>query len=660
MSDETADDHTLALEHREIPLAQLREDFYRTSPTELQRRGTAFMIQRETVAHHNQFGGVICDSIGLGKTLMTLSAIVEQLYTTMQTTGHRQKTLVVASSTVCQEWVHQAQDHLVAGTLRVKLYHGPQRQCLSQDDYDVLVTTYSLVTTEFSKEAHIGDDTIPSHWKGLRGQRSPFDADFDRVVLDEAHAIRNASTKTSSACCHIRARCRWAITATPVFNDIHDWYGIIKFLDAFPYCVKETFSNFITRVVTRHPHAAVNIIREFLLPIEIRRGKHHLQLPPLTEEVMYVDLSQDERLFYDAYFDFSRDTIERLFSVQGWLRNTGWGRQGNNMAARARFAILSMILRLRQACVHPQLVIDSIRGDSHDNDHNVPQDSLYSGAIERLHALLEQRQAGNSPDECAVCLVNEPHEVIVPCGHVFCDTCAATLFALGNPRCPLCREPIHSHVPVSHVLEVMDGDGNEQAVENDDLDVRVERPRQWNDVGTKVQHVIDHFEQELRREPTTKALFFSQWLGVLDILQEELTRREIPFLRIDGNVKHASDRYSTQREFNQSETTRVLLCSLHCTNQGMNLQGANVVYLFDLWWNDAVEEQAGGRIHRVGQTKPCKIYHVVARGTIEEKILELQSRKRTIADATTGSKRLRDDWEYTLRSLLDRPSEVNN
>lgn len=649
--------HAEALEHKEIPLAELRTHFYATQPTELQRRGTGFMLHRETEAAHNQYGGVICDCIGLGKTLMTLSTIVEQLYSTRETAQRDEKTLIVASSTVMQEWINQALTHLRPNVLRVVEYHGPARSCPPLESFDILVTTYALVAREYRQEAFQTAAGTTCHWKGARGHESPFQYVFDRVVLDEAHTIRNPRTATSAACCALQATRRWALTATPVFNDIADWYGIINFLDAFPYCVKETFDHFISRQMFTKPHETVDTLNRFLLPIQLLRGKHHLELPPLTEETLWVDLSESERLFYDAYFDYSRDTIERLFSMQGWLRRTGWGRQGQNIASRARFSILTTILRLRQACVHPQMVIDAIRdaGDRERAGSQHPPEAfngtgLYESAVQRLRMALEQRSDGSSIDECAVCLTNEPESALVPCGHVLCTLCAETLTAMGNARCPLCRQFYSSHIPIDEALR--EPPASDAQHDSNDDEVRIERPRLWASPGSKIGTVLEHLTARIADDPTTKALFFSQWIGALDIMCSELDRRGIRYTRIDGSIKHARDRFAIQHSFNTDPAITVLVCSLQCTNQGINLQGANIVYLFDVWWNDAIERQAGGRIHRVGQTRPCSVYHVIARETIEERIQEMQRRKRSIADATTGVRALHENWEVMVRSLL--------
>lgn len=128
-----------------------------------------------------------------------------------------------------------------------------------------------------------------------------------------------------------------------------------------------------------------------------------------------------------------------------------------------------------------------------------------------------------------------------------------------------------------------------------------------------------------------KALVFSQWTGFLDLVEPHLRERGVRFNRLDGTT---SDRAGVVREFqDQDDGPQVMLLSLKAGGVGLNLTAADHVFLLDLWWNPAVEQQAADRAHRIGQENPVFIHRLVSRGTVEEKILALQNSKRAIADA---------------------------
>jgi superfamily II DNA or RNA helicase len=134
-----------------------------------------------------------------------------------------------------------------------------------------------------------------------------------------------------------------------------------------------------------------------------------------------------------------------------------------------------------------------------------------------------------------------------------------------------------------------------------------------------------------------RALVFSQWPSLLKRVIPRLDAKKIKYLYLDGGTK---ERGELQTRWNQSDGPPIFLISLKAGGTGMNLVGADHVIHLDPWWNPAVEQQATDRAHRIGQTRPVMVYKLVARGTVEEKILELQARKKALADATIDAERM--------------------
>jgi SNF2 family DNA or RNA helicase len=130
-----------------------------------------------------------------------------------------------------------------------------------------------------------------------------------------------------------------------------------------------------------------------------------------------------------------------------------------------------------------------------------------------------------------------------------------------------------------------------------------------------------------------KALVFSQWTSLLDLVEPHLVAASIPFTRLDGKT---TDRESVVREFQGEGGPPVMLVSLKAGGTGLNLTAADHVFLLDPWWNPAVEDQAADRAHRIGQDRPVMVYRIVAKDTVEERIFGLQQRKRAIADVALG------------------------
>ncbi len=127
-----------------------------------------------------------------------------------------------------------------------------------------------------------------------------------------------------------------------------------------------------------------------------------------------------------------------------------------------------------------------------------------------------------------------------------------------------------------------------------------------------------------------KMLLFSQFTSMLDILKKKLKERKIPFYVLEGSTKK-EDRLAQVKAFNEDDTP-VFLISLKAGGTGLNLTGADIVIHYDPWWNLSAQNQATDRAHRIGQKKNVSIYKLIAKNTIEEKIMALAQKKQSLAE----------------------------
>jgi SNF2 family DNA or RNA helicase len=158
-------------------------------------------------------------------------------------------------------------------------------------------------------------------------------------------------------------------------------------------------------------------------------------------------------------------------------------------------------------------------------------------------------------------------------------------------------------------------------------------PGQQAATSSKVEALLEALENAAA--DGHKALVFSQWTSLLDLIEPGLRAAEIPFVRLDGRTRDRGavvDRFQSQSD----DSPPVMLLSLKAGGVGLNLTAADHVFLVDPWWNPATEDQAADRAHRIGQDRPVMVYRLVAMDTVEERILALQERKRALADAALG------------------------
>ncbi len=156
-------------------------------------------------------------------------------------------------------------------------------------------------------------------------------------------------------------------------------------------------------------------------------------------------------------------------------------------------------------------------------------------------------------------------------------------------------------------------------------------PGQTAETSAKVERLRESLEMVVAEGH--KALVFSQWTSLLDLIEPHLRKAAIDFTRLDGSTV---DRAGVVAQFQDQNGPPVLLISLKAGGTGLNLTAADHVFLMDPWWNPAVEDQAADRAHRIGQHRPVLVYRLVAEETVEERILLLQDAKRGIADAALG------------------------
>jgi len=153
-------------------------------------------------------------------------------------------------------------------------------------------------------------------------------------------------------------------------------------------------------------------------------------------------------------------------------------------------------------------------------------------------------------------------------------------------------------------------------------------PARAGETSTKLETLLPQLEEV--REEGHKAIVFSQFTSLLAIVRRHLDAAGVTYEYLDGRTR---DREARVRRFQEDDQCRLFLISLKAGGLGLNLTAAEYVFLLDPWWNPAAEAQAIDRAHRIGQTRPVFAYRLIARDTVEERILELQRQKRQLAEA---------------------------
>ncbi|KAK3829267.1 MAG: SNF2 family N-terminal domain-containing protein [Benniella sp.] len=607
-------------------------------------------------------GGILGDDMGLGKTVQTIALIVSRPSPPIDdpTIWNKRKTfheppppsslvktkatLVVAPLGLIHQWAEEIRSKTQPGLLNVLVYHGsnrpPDPERLRQ--YDVIITTTATLTNEAGQK-----DVDPDKRKPIG---TLFKASYHRVVIDEAHGIKNRHTKSSKACAQVVATYRWCLTGTPVQNNVEELFSLIRFLAIKPYCDWDEFRTKIATPMkkTKQYGPAMQRVQALLKAVCLRRtkkcqvdGKPILDLPERNVVQLSTPFSDDERAFYHALEQRTRERFNAYVRAGTVMKNYS--------------NILVLLLRLRQACCHPHLINDfeKVQEGETPTDQKAHVDKLLDGLLDDIRRRLIER--GSDAVECPICMdVGEESVILSGCGHIYCRACIVAHLSRHDDddrKCPECRRaaPLDNLISVADfnarycpVIEAEPEDikGKGKAQDDDGIDDLDKLPKvlvpealeDWIS-SSKVDKMIELVRAVMVKKE--KIIVFSQFTSLLTLIEKPLNAENIKFLRYDGSMKLEERNEAVRRLFDDPDYA-VMLISLKCGSLGLNLTVANHVVIMDPWWNPALENQAIDRVHRIGQTKDVFVHRLCIPETVEDRILALQVQKQTLADGALG------------------------
>lgn len=428
---------------------------------------------------HFGAGACLADDMGLGKTLQALTITLSR--------AHLGPSLVIAPTSVCLNW--QAECVKFAPTLKPiilsDLNAGEVRteRLMQLQPFDIVIISYSLL------------QRLSSELENIR---------WNTVIADEAQFLKNPLSLRSKTAYRLKSDFKLALSGTPLENNLTELWSLFRFINPGLLGNLKRFNARFTVPISKKdddPVAAKKAyegLKALIKPFILRRNKHDVlhELPSKTEIDLAISLSNEEMAWYESLRLSAIDTLSQTALVQN--------------AGEQRLRMLAELVKLRQACCAPQLLLE--------------HSTIASSKLSKLLELLKGLRANNH-----------------------------------------------------------------------------------------------------------KVLIFSQFVGFLKLIEQSLLAQKIPYQYLDGSTP-TSQRQTRIDAFQRGEGD-VFLISLKAGGFGLNLTQADFVIHMDPWWNPATQDQASDRAHRIGQTKPVTVYRLYAKHTIEERILELHSQKRALADS---------------------------
>ncbi|KDN45277.1 hypothetical protein K437DRAFT_224319 [Tilletiaria anomala UBC 951] len=588
-------------------------------------------------------GGILADEMGMGKTIQMISLFLSDY------DQKKGSALVIAPTVAIVQWRNEIEKYTHG--MKVLIWHGQNKMNSVKElkKYDVVLTSYQTLERAFSKQV-----------KGWRRKGEIIKEDsalhtihWHRIVLDEAHNIKERATNVAKASFELEGDYRWCLSGTPLQNRVGELYSMIRFLGGDPfayyYCLKCEckslhwnfpdrrsceacghtpmhhtcfWNNEILKPIQRggmevgEGKDAFGRLRILLERLMLRRTKleraDDMGLPPRTVEVRRDMFNEEEEDLYESLYK----DITRKFSTY-----LDQGTVLNNYSN-----IFTLLTRMRLMSNHPDLVLRSNTG---------------------LQQNLLSDEAGVENRVCKICTDVAEDPIMSKCKHVFCRECMRQYLetdlgaGAGCHDCPYC----HATLSIDLEQEAIDApaglcSARQGIVGRLNMD-------KWRS-STKIEALVEELTSLRSEDKTIKSLVFSQFVNFLDLIAFRLQRAGFSICRLEGNMSPEA-RDKTIKHFMNNPHVTVFLVSLKAGGVALNLTEASRVFLMDPWWNPSVEVQAMDRIHRLGQHRPIIVKRMIIENSIEARIIELQNKKSAMIEAAIG----KDDSAMGRLSVRD-------
>ncbi|CAL5867768.1 uncharacterized protein PFLUO_LOCUS1988 [Penicillium psychrofluorescens] len=592
-----------------------------------QLEGLNWLMEQEKTEYR---GGLLGDEMGMGKTIQAVSLIMSDF-------PQKIPTLVVVPPVALMQWVSEIKEY-TDGKLNVLVYHNSDSKVkkLTEADlrkYHVIMISYSSLESMYRKQV--------KGWTRAGGtvkEDSVIHAiDYHRLILDEAHSIKQRTTGVAKACFALNANYKWCLSGTPVQNRIGEFFSLLRFLQVRPFacyfckecdCEKLQWDSNKEGRCTHCKHTGFNHVsifnKEILKPItegrtqkERKEGLQKLRL--ITDHIMLRRLKQEHTssmelppkrvILHNEFFgemehDFSRSIMTN--SNRQFDTYVSRGVMLNNYAN-----IFGLIMQMRQVANHPDLIL-------------------------KKHV-----QPGFNILVCRVC--DEPAEDAIRsrCRHEFCRQCAKDYIRSFDDEsmvdCPQC------HIPLSIDLEQPTIEQAQESVKKNSIINRI-LMEDWTS-STKIEMLVYDLYQQRSKKHNPKSIIFSQFTSMLQLVEWRLRHAGLTTVMLDGTMTPAQRQRSIEH-FMTNPDVEVFLVSLKAGGVALNLTEASRVFIVDPWWNPAAEWQSADRSHRIGQQRPCVITRLSIEDSVESRIVQLQEKKANLIQGTINK-----DQDQALEKL---------
>ncbi|KAK2796244.1 hypothetical protein FQN50_009634 [Emmonsiellopsis sp. PD_5] len=602
--------------------------------------GAAFMRDRENAGYPPK-GGFLCDEMGFGKTIQAIANIVDDR--PRDDDAHK-VTLIVAPAHLTSHWRNQFSQHCKKGVMGRVIEHHARSRLITDDDVDffgsveVIITTYTEVRMSVPK---FDPSEIPQECDKERRIILDVGGDFKRFCeeCDEDYASDDPWINRILSTCMLKRGHEETLFGLPILKlpGIEEFTFKVKFgateellyrkvkemfiddakiFSEEPSRYKKEYRSHLTmllrlRMFTSHPLLVQNVLKDCLDSSEMQLLRSSIGENPKPEDIQICDLLDDLVSKQEAW--------EKSRPAPSETRN---GQAPKSAAARLPEFVKIFVAQLKASTVPGVNVEDGVK--------------------------------------CMACSKSPTSVCITSCLHAYCEECAMDPAMAQNVcECSAAYAEIFRCESIKSLIALNDT-LDESSTSDSHMGKRSGRPGGQNRRRPKA----DRFEEEngidwveeagetmpgakltaitscvkawFRKCSGTKIVIFTQFLEMVDILAWMCDREGWKYVMYTGKVPF-SRREKDMFQFREDPLTRILLCSLRTGGTGLDLTAANKCILVDLWWNNAIEQQAFFRIFRINQTRDVEFVRIAVKHSVDDKLQKLQEEKSKQIDKAMGS-----------------------
>ena len=588
-------------------------------------------------------GGILADEMGLGKTLQSLSLVASF-------GAKGSKNLIICPVVAINQWLKEIEKHLNSESISASIFYGPstkKEKNFCPEKINIYISSFGKIESVFRRSKKL--KLKENEYKDFE---LIFDTKFERIIIDEAHIIKDYKSSTARAISEINSHYKWLLTGTPVQNRISDLYSLTRFLRldplSFYFCKKCDCKSFYwLNRVPKNLNKNINKTENKFELVTAEEAENNYRKSFCTcGHFSSLHFSYFNRYItsYVKTFGFteiSNDVFDELKKITKSLvlRRTKKEVEKEIGLPSKNVSIKRLYFSLQEKLFYESLYKETKEILSSNLKYNdVYSKNLPSGAnnyISILGLIQKMRMAVNHPIlvtkdfelntiVCGFCNEEADDPIFSGCKHVFCRE-EIRNYILENDKCPICK--IKLSIDLNQNIENI-----EDLKKLNKFNINTDS---WHS-STKLEFIIQEVTKITKAEHKNfvpKILIFSQFVNFLELIRWRLERAGYGCVKIYGSTS-MNQRRSAIQTFNENTDVNIFLISLKAGGLALNLVSASHVIISDLWWNPAVEDQAMDRIHRIGQFRPIRIIKVVIEDSIESRVLELQKKKKALFDST--------------------------